>query len=355
MLTRVGIAGTSGALMSHGWVAALEAEGGFEIVANASLGASHAVMLPWRLPEIADVAMDVLILDLAVNEARAAGRALHDPARTSEVFAWVRAWCAERGILPVVLILPHVTDAQVGPVAGAVRDHWAQMARGAGVPFLDGYRMVRHACLYTERSWRHVMRDVNHLNERGARMLGAVLARGLSRFLAAARVTTGAPQPVHGYHAHRLRGPVEMRSALLTERVHRLQVGDVIHAKTGPAEVAGVALNMNGTTGALAIAGTRTLVKRLDSPFAAEGKPLNLVCWSVLDPVPAAPEGLHLGVVPARPMAGQEDNDHSRPDDPPKGPAAVDLAGLILRDPTPAPRRLIGAEGADPDIMARLD
>lgn len=354
MKVRAGIIGTSGSLMAEGWAAVFGAEGtGFQVVGNASLGSSHAAMLPYRLPLLDDVAMDVLIVDLCVNEQRALNRNLHDPAQTRALFDWLRGWCADRGILPVVLILPHVTAE--GLRASAVRDHWAGMCRAAGLPFLDGYRLLRLAGLLGDRPPRHFMAGQNHLNPRGARLMGEVLAATLARFLLAAQ--TGAETaPAHAFRHLYLGGTVARASSLLTERVARLGLGDSLAADIGPDHrVEGLVLNMAATTGALVIAGQGMRVKRLDSPHARPDAAPLIVCWSLLDPIEGQDGRAILSVQPARDMAGQEENDHCTP-----GPApavtepVVELAGLVLRGPA-APRRLATASGCDPDLIGLLD
>ncbi|MDO5706325.1 MAG: hypothetical protein Q4G49_14840 [Paracoccus sp. (in: a-proteobacteria)] len=353
MRTRVGIVGTSGSLMQDGWTQAFAQPGsGFEIVGNVSLGSSHAAMLPYRLPLLDDVAMDVLIVDLCVNEQRALNRNLHDPAQTAALFEWLRAWCADRGILPVVLILPHVTAA--GLRAAAVRDHWVAMCRAAGLPFLDGYRLLRQACFYSERGVRHFMAGQSHLNPRGAKMVATVLMDTLSRFLQGAQIGA-VPGAAHDFRHVHLGGGLERATGLLREKVHRLSLGDTLPVASGPGDLVGMVLNMTATNAALVVLGEEMRIKRLDSPFAQDGAGPVMVCWMLLNPVATLDGGFVLSVQPARDMAGQEDNDHSATDRPshPADPT-VELSGLILRTAA-RPRRLMAASGADPDLMRLLD
>ncbi|MDO5630339.1 MAG: hypothetical protein Q4G22_00720 [Paracoccus sp. (in: a-proteobacteria)] len=353
MKIRVGIAGTSGSLMQDGWTQAFAQPGcGFEIVGNASLGSSHAVMLPYRLPLLDDVAMDVLIVDLCVNEQRALNRNLHDPAQTAALFAWLRGWCADRGILPVVLILPHVTTA--GLRHSAVRDHWAEMCRAAGLPFLDGYRLLRHACFFGERAPRHFMSGPNHLNPRGAKMTAEVLMETLTRFLQHAQIGTEQGS-VHEFRHVHLNGKAERSTSLMTEHLHRLLIGDTLRAETGPGDLVGMVLNMNASCAALVISGQDMRVKRLDSPHARADSTPAMVCWSLLHPVAAADDCFVLSVQPARDMSGQEDNDHTDPGRPAEvAEPAVELAGLVIRGPARA-RRLVMTSGAEPDLLRLLD
>ena len=352
MKPRVGIIGTSGSLMTEGWSAAFAAAGGGEIVGNASLGSSHAVMLPYRLPLLEAAGMDVLIVDLCVNEQRALNRNLHDVARTAELFHWLRGWCAERGVLPVVLVLPHLTEA--GTRASAVRDHWAGLCRAAGLPFLDGYRLIRHACLYAHQAPRHFMADQNHLSVRGARLVGEILAQTLGRFLQLAQIGTESA-PAHDFRHHGLKGPMTRKTQLVTERLHRLDATSSLRVETGPGDLVGLVLNMGASTGALLIAGAESRVKRLDSPHARPEAGLLLVCWSLLDPVADDAGRFLLSVQPPALLAGQEENDHARPDHPPDAAdPQVELAGLILRGPV-REQRLVTSEGAEPDLLSLLD
>ncbi|MCQ0969767.1 hypothetical protein MLD63_04910 [Paracoccus sp. TK19116] len=354
MKTRVGIAGTSGAIMAEGWRAAFEAAAPeFDVVANASLGSSHPAMLPYRLPLLEDAGLDVLLVDLCVNEQRALGRNLHSPDWARDGFAWLRGWCADRGVLPVVLILPALGEA--GMAGSPVADGWAAMCRDAGLPWLDGYRLIRHGCFYTRQPPRHFFLNANHLNARGTRLVAEALARTLPQFLMHATIgaATGPAPDLRFVHAG---GRLERQTALVAERLLRLTLGEAHSVQTGPGEVAGVVHDMARASGALLMTGARARAKRLDTPHLQPDGPLRLVAWSLIERVPAAEDGhVVLSVQPSRLLAGQEDNDHTKPDAAPgiEDPT-LEIAGLIMRD-EPAERRLIAAQGITGDLLSLLD
>lgn len=352
MKTRIGVIGTSGSLMVDGWCDRLaQTAPGYEVVGNASLGSSHPAMLPYRLPLLNDVGMDVLVIDLCVNEQRALNRNLHDDGQTTQLFDWLRAWCATRGVLPVVLILPHLGEADVA--ASAIRDAWVARCRAAGLPWLDVYRLIRNASFYSRLRPRNFFLNPSHLNQRGSDLVTDALSLTLSRFLSDATLDA-ASAPVHPFRFVHAGGAIERRSTLLSERLLRLECGDAAVVEVGSGTVTGIVHDMNRSSAALLMAGQQTVVKRLDSPFFGSGDKMWLVAWSVLNAVGDDNGAIALSVQPAHPMAGQEDNDHSRPLEPPQTDSpAVEIAGLILRDAA-RPARIATCRGGQPDLLSYL-
>lgn len=352
MKTRVGVIGTSGSIMAGGWLDRFAREASaYEVVGNASLGSSHPVMVPYRLPLLDGAEMDVLIVDLCVNEQRAHNRNLNDPTQTSQILDYLRAWCAERGILLMALILPHLTDVE--HYGSAVRDAWVARCRSLGLPWLDGYRLIRNACFYSRQRPRHYFINRSHLNATGAALVSEAVALTLARFLKQTTLVTEEGRIAQFRVAH-LNGPLRRETSLTAERFHALSLGDVIAAETGPGEVVGIVHNLARSTAALTLLGRDALVKRLDSPIATNEGNLWLSVWSVLRSVASDGGEMLLSVEPSHPMAGQEDNDHSNALEPPADqPHRVEVAALIMRE-SPVTARLLRCEGGEPDLLSYL-
>lgn len=101
---RAAILGTSNAL-NGGYPEALK-RANIEVVANASIGSSHSCLIPYRLADIENIDIDVLILDFHVNDQRALNGGFDFQPMTSHILDFVKNWVSRKKIIPIMLILP---------------------------------------------------------------------------------------------------------------------------------------------------------------------------------------------------------------------------------------------------------
>ncbi|MBD9372770.1 hypothetical protein IB238_09065 [Rhizobium sp. ARZ01] len=347
---RVGVLGTSNAVAKDGWAAALAAQPGVSIVGNASLGSSHATMLPYRLPSLDAVDMDVLILDICVNEQRAANKNLYDLSQSSQILDYVLGWCSSRKVIPVVLILP-VKENQIGARATTVRQHWISVAKKAGIPYFDGYAFATDLSFYARKSIASLFKDDHHLSGEVQQIMAKKLTERLKAFLSIARMSRRF-KFVHPFRYVSTGGDVERRTSLLAERFLRLSEGDALVVNCGRGSIVGAVVNMAQTNASLCFKGKTRLLKRLDSAYFDPARPIWLVAWSLLSPVKSRGGTVLVKQTASSACSMFEDNDHTRngalpsPDFPP----IVEIAGFVVRDP----KRLmtvVSTRGSEIDLL----
>jgi hypothetical protein len=323
---------------------------GLTVVANASLGSSHATMIPYRLPALENVQADVLILDVCVNEQRAASRNLYDLNQSTQYLNFLLAWCQKRDMMPVVLLLPikGTRHLQNGPT---VNDHWRYICRHAQIPYFDGDAFVANATAQSGQPSRTMFKDRHHLDMQASTLLAKMLSERLTAFHAAARrrIRFGL---AHTFRYVPLDGDTHRATSLVSERFRRLEPGDEVTVDCGAGDVVGAVLNMAQTNASIQLNGRTSSVKRLDSPYFNPDRELWLVAWSMLKPV-----ATKRGKIAIRPMASSrdpafEDNDHSNGKLPsPEHQPVVELAGLVIRERARI-RRLFSTRGAELDLAS---
>jgi len=300
-------------------------------------------MTPYRLGLLEHSKFDRLLLDTAVNEQAAAEAGLHNSELSSNLFRSTIAWCVERRVTPLLLVIPLMTSAERYLFGdGQIPEVLAQYRRLSdehNVRMIDGYALAANLC--RNRPLSHLFDDAHH----PALNMQAVIAREV------ARAALEKPAKVKLKHARRARfvpasGMAGVRAEQIVKRTSaiadvdlvRLEVGDRLTAdlRSG-SEVAGVVFNMLAASAALSICG-RT--KRLDccqpSPI-----PLRLVTWTMSQTVRIfGKTQLECVALEGR---DAEANEHNFPDCIPK-PDPLEFAGLIILDSAFTPVNLSWCE-----------
>lgn len=355
---RAAILGTSNSIMKNGYLIGL-ANNDVEVVRNASLGSSHAVMVPFRLPLLEDVDFDVLILDVVVNEQKAYLAKLYNLELSLEIFVFLLAWCFRKRVSLVVLLMPNKSAFRSEELlnAHAMRSHYRKICGRFGVPVFDGFEFVERLAGFWNRSAVSFFKDSHHLNGFCAQVLGRALGCYLHTQLAPFSILqdrevqssdfrfVSAIQATHSIEI------VERKTSIASVNFLRLVPGEKI-AISFPdrCEVVGVVLNMSQTNASILLEGATTLRKRLDSLYFEPGRPLWLVCWSLVTAVEVEKE-LLLQCFPSDLTVDSEKNDHSshRKVDYVGQSPVVEIAGIIVRNPLES-RRV----GFSPEVKGEL-
>lgn len=333
---RLGIIGTSNAISSRGYTSSLAEISGIEIIANASLGSSTSAVLPYRLQLLEDLNIDVLLIDTCVNEHAALGAGLLNLDLSAHFFKSTIAWCDERSIKPLLLVMPNrdalQLDASGRYLEPAILTHYRRLCEGHNVALVDGYALVDRLT-GAGHEVGTLFDDPHHLAPDIQKLIAQAIGEALvvkrfhprledprrSTFVSTAQMTGVPPER----RSHR-------RNSLVSVDLVRLEVGDKLFVKNkGKSEVVGIVFNMMDACPALSING---FVKRLDccqpSPI-----PLRLVAWSFVEPIEVA-DGFDVKCVSVdgRPA---ERNEHNYAEDT-LAVNSLELAGFIMR---PCPNR----------------
>lgn len=336
----VAILGTSNSVMRDGYVTGLGQRRGIQVVANASLGSSHAPMLAYRLPGLDPVDFDFIVLDLCINEQRAIYRNLYDLDLTTDLFNYFLDWCARKRVTPVVLILPDQLSfghPSPHPRANEVNDHYVRMCRKYRILYFDGRRFVKTLAKSRGTIPSNLFKDVNHLAAETAQLLGKRLGKRI-KLLARTPSVRWSLTRSHSYFYLPVppQDTLERKTAIATVRFARMDLNTnlTIPCPAG-CHVVAVALNMSQTNAALKISGHGELTKRFDNAYHDPGRSMWLVIWSLLRPVHTGNGAVRLAVTASSLASHQEDNDHSRLNalPPPDQEPIVEVAGIIVRTP----------------------
>ncbi len=357
---RVAVLGTSNSVMGNGYVSALSSEL-VTIVANISLGSSHATMVPYRLTKL-QADCDVMILDLSVSEQWALDAELYNMTLSVEVFEYFIGWCAAHDVVPIVLVMPThhgLTDGGVSQIAM----HYRQLCTQRAIPFFDGFAMVKRLAKAWQRTPISLCRlDKYHLSGFAAQVLGAKLSEQIMTTFSRSEVERLETEyHTFEYVALETSPPgaecAERHTSIATERFLRLVPGMPIRlVLPKSAAVVGIVFNMSQSNAALRLAGEKTITKRMDSRYFNPAHPLWVVTWSLVSPVATSRDGLEIACVPIDLQEALEPNDCST-----GGPISyvehgpvVELAGLIVRLPKrKGPSMRI--RGITLDLVAALD
>jgi hypothetical protein len=357
---RTAILGTSNSIISNGYVGALSSKF-VNLVANISLGSSHATMVPYRLTKLrADC--DVMILDISVNEQKALAAKMYNMDLSVEVLEYFIGWCADHEVVPVVLIMPThhgLADSGVSHIAM----HYRHLCTRCAIPFFDGFALVNRLARAWQRTPISLCKlDKYHLSRFAAQVLGAKLSEQLTRTFGQFDVER-LDADYHEFEYVPLETPppgveyIERGTSIATERFLRLVPGISIRLSLPESSaVVGMVFNMSQTNAALRLAGDRTITKRLDSPYFNPSRPLWLATWSLVSPVGTSREGLEIACVPIDLDESLESNDLTAGGTiayAEHGPM-VEIAGLIVRLPKrKGPSMRI--RGITIDLVAALD
>ncbi len=327
--------------MRDGYVMSLSQKRGIQVVANASLGSSHAPMLAYRLPDLEAVDFDILILDLCVNEQRAIYRNLYDLALTTDVFTYFLDWCGRKRVTPVVLILPDQLcfgHPSSHPRANEVHDHYVRMCIKNHVPYFDGRRFVKALAKSRDTAPANLFKDIQHLTPETAQLLGKRLGNRIKGLMGKPTARWSIARS-HSYQFVPVpqQDTVERKTSIATVRFARMGLNTNLTIACPPrCHVVAVALNMSQTNAALKIAGDHELTKRFDNAYYDPNRSMWLVIWSLISPVPTGIEGVRLSVTASSIASDQEDNDHSRLNilPPSDQEPVVEVSGIIVQTPS---------------------
>lgn len=360
---RAAVLGTSNSVRRGGYVVALESPA-FTVIRNVSLGSSHSVMIPCRLPLLEKDSFDVLIIDIGVNEQNGLCQGLYDLSGSEAILKYILQWCARRKILPLLLLFPE-KKSFLGKSKGhemAVRRFYQSLCQSYGVLFFDGYRLLERLANEWHRSPESLFKDDHHPNIFFSRIIGSLLSQAFlvqqNSFKTCHWQSTYCPVkyiPIDAYCDKR--AIVCRKTSIASGKFVRLESGTTVQVSVPDScEIIGVAINMSQTNGGLRIEGNEVLLKRLDNNFFSPlERPLWFVIWSLLSPVSVTNGKVSLTVVPVNIAEKFERNDHSshsKVDYNKHGPV-VEIAGLVVRCPA-IEGTFVRVEGDSLDLVEKV-
>ena len=345
---RVLLIGTSNAVFTDGYAAALAGSDAFASFENRSVGLASSALFSVRAAALDFSRYDLCILDFCCNDASLLDGGATDTDMIRAQIEDAIATIAAAGCLPVILIYP---IAKVMPDGGPVRDLYRRLALAHGLPFLDVYDLFARAGIAGSARDRLFIDDM-HMAREPARAIGRLLVAALARRWPVPALGETATS-VDGF-AHRMAPAsalvgqpgdalVERRTRLIAATCADLPPSHRHLSIAADEEVVAVAADVGASNGYLTLRGQSATSLRLSTEHhRVDGSRFVVGVWPVYPPVAASAAGIDIIVGPEA-MDGSPVGRGPLAD----GPTRVSLVGLVLRRPVHRVVRRRRSEAAD--------
>ncbi|MDD2802052.1 MAG: discoidin domain-containing protein [Methylococcales bacterium] len=343
---KVAILGTSNSII-RGYTESLSALD-IKIVANVSVGSSHSTLVPYRIKELEGMKFDVLVLDFHVNEQLAENYQYNFKEITSDIFDYIKGWCAERKIIPIVLIMPTRWFYKIKN-EGLLVNYYIRFCAEKNILYFDGHQIIDKLSVLWSRSPLSFFLDDVHLNTFTAQCLGGLFALRIKDLFSRISEPNLDIKTMDSNYRKFLHLPVSFSenviravsrsTSLISVEFARLSVGESLGFDSeSDYEVVGVVINMAQTNGAILIKGSNESIKLLDNAYYDPNHSIWLVVWSLLTPVRSDNGHVSITCLNGLNVQNFEGNDHRDHgnyirDNTSSYDAVVEIQGIILRYP----------------------
>lgn len=325
------VIGTSNSLMKQNYLQTLRKISHLDGFDNYSVGGSPNILLPYVLSQHDLSAYGVALLETSVNDVWLIRSGAISQDRVARHLIDAAAYLKERGIQPVILILP--VNSEV-PEIGLLRRMLRKIAADQKLPLLDGYSVLEALRPLTRCPPEALFSDASHI----AADLAEIIACQLQSLLETLTPETRSPKRVRKYPYSFLAAeggqPVARQNSLFSKRYVRLTADQAISFdfKT-PQELIGFAVNVTACSALVEVTIDGGETRHFDFRFAGipENQILSFFHSLAPNPQPFTARRITLRVC--------------RKDEAPTAPillahaknstlnaAEIEIEGLILRD-----------------------
>ena len=343
------VIGDSNSVMRYGWVRGLD-QGAVKVIGNMSLGASHLTLVADRLAEATALKPDIVLVNSVVNEYFPPRSANYDVTVAEDVIRYVQGWCAEKSVVPIFVIWPHLHHENPVPGDTHPRDYYAALCEGFGMPYIDAWKIAEKLAAGWERSFPSLFLNDPHLLGHPAQVIGAAISDLVTRFLDGLDCGSwGCVDKEAGVHrfqslsipgnAAALKSGVTQRMVetnLLAKTMVTLRTGQWVDVKVPDGwDVVGYLINYRASSGSISLQGRNEVRRRVDFHLYQGHGAAPYVCVRSLES-PVTPEDGSVRVSCVDPSASDEPDSLAYPASDPsfEGERQIEVGQLILRSRT---------------------
>jgi hypothetical protein len=328
--------------MKDGYVVGLQNDTNIIMQRNASIGASHAALVPYVLSKYDFSDCDVAVLDISINEQYATWLYEYDISLSSQIFDYFLSICTASKVLPIVLLIPEIIGYSFpqNPKFQQMRRHYIDLCNKRNIPYFDGYAYIEN--MYSKAQFTNFFkdRDIYHIASKYAQELGSALAKSITTIYSSHKIIN---EDIDVYDFKFInmtdgilenKNIIEHKTSLIESKLLKLSENETCDVYIGEYEIVGVAFNAAQTNGIVEFKGEELSYKMLSNSFFDPNRSLLLVVWSLLKPIKPDIDGkITLKCLKQADIPNMELNEHGKINMEKYGnePARIEIEGFIVR------------------------
>lgn len=309
------VLGDSNSVMRQGWVQGLPA-GGIDVLENVSLGSSSNAIHATQIHRITEVDTDLLFVQTNVNEYIPIRDRAYDAELSRQMIRHTLAWAHQHNVIPVYVIQPHrrgLDDLLAGRVAFDQESYLIEQCEDLGIPYVNGFELLRSLSVAWGRPLRSFFKDAAHLAHPIAQILGAAIASGSIKWMLENHklIKKSNPQLIHSFQVIDIAREMadgsaserRIKTSLVDQNMVTIQGSTKLNVPVEEGwEVVAFTMNARNSNASVQLSGQNTVVRRAD--FAGfQGKDgFPFVCVrSLMHPIAPSEGSVTLSVTPPLP------------------------------------------------------
>ncbi|MDR1614142.1 MAG: discoidin domain-containing protein [Campylobacteraceae bacterium] len=338
---KVGIIGTSNSVMKEGYIVGLQNNPDVVIQKNASMGGSHATLVPYAFSKHDFSGCDVILLDILVNEQFIIFGYDYNIPLSLQIFDYFLTACAALHVLPIMLLMPEAMgyNSPQNPKFQQIRRHYMEICSKQNIPYFDGYA-------YAENTWGkkyfvRLFQDRAHLSPIYAQEMGSALAKSILTIYNSHKIIN---EDLNIYDFKYIgvinsgtenKNIIERKTSLTENRFLKLSLDETCDIQIGEYEIVGISFNKAQSNGILEFKGENLYHKMTLTPTFHPNRLFTMSVWSLLKPIKADAGGkirlkcLALADIPNIELhdEGRNFEQYSSSNE----PVRIEIEGLMLR------------------------
>jgi hypothetical protein len=336
---KVGILGTSNSVMKDGYTVSLQNNPDIVIRKNASIGSSHAALIPYTFSKHDFNDCDVVVLDILANEQYALWLHDYDISLSLQIFDYFLTVCAVSHVLPVILLVPERIGyrSPKDPKFQQIRRRYIEVCNKRGIPYFDGDAYIKN--VYTKTHFSKLFQDDVHIMPLYAQEVGSILAKSIATIYSSHKIINEELNIYDFKYINVIGGNteskniVERKTSIVECKFLKLSAGETCDVNVGEYEIVGIAFNMAQTNGILEFKGGDLNYKMLSNAYFDPNRSLWLVIWSLLKPIKSNIDGkVRLKCLERADILNMELHDHGKiKEEYSDEPVRIEIQGLIVR------------------------
>lgn len=253
VLMKCAVIGTSNTIMKGNYLSFFRQISDFDVIKSFAVGGTPSILLPYTLLQQDIASYDTVILETSVNDLWLIGKGAISQKRVAGYYSDTLRFLNQRGILPVILILP--VDADL-PGITVLRQTLSRIAAAQNAVLVDGYSVMEAVTTIAPCPRDELFVDASHIGSSLAEIIACTLQQALQTGMTG-RKTRADPErrsdrlPDYpygfasdfGHYSQR----IEKKSSMLQKTYTRLtQDQSATFAFDSRSEVIGFAVNVTG-------------------------------------------------------------------------------------------------------------